>query len=107
MCFHAWFWPTGRHIDPLKATEQPLPAPGIGYNDNMFTRDYKSLLFRNKLTDGEGRVYYDFNELPVSGVSLQMGLPISADFKFRNDAFLRKNVRFGTTFGTGVLPSLR
>ena len=77
---------------------------GIGYNYNMFTWDYKSPSFRNKLTDGEGRVYYDFNELPISGVSLQMGLPISADFKFGNDAFLRKNVRFGTTFGAGVLP---
>ena len=79
-------------------------ALGIGYQYNMYTWDYKTPSYNNAFTDGSGNTIYDYNSLPLSAVSLQMGLPLSADFKFGNDAFLRKNQRWGCTFGAGVLP---
>lgn len=79
-------------------------ALGIGYQYNMFTWDYKTPSFSNTFTDGNGNPVYDFAFYSASGVSLQMGLPLSADFKFGNDAFLNKNQRWGCTFGAGVLP---
>lgn len=90
---------------PLKQlSDRCMLSLGVGYAYNMFTWDYQIPSFRSTLTGEDGKVYYDFNDMPISGASLQMSLPISADFKFGNDAFLRKNVRFGTTFGVGVLP---
>jgi hypothetical protein len=80
-------------------------ALGIGYGYNMYTWDYKTPSFGGTYTDGQGNVVYDFNQLPVSGISLQMSLPLSADFKFGNDAFLNKNLRWGTTIGAGVYPT--
>jgi len=78
-------------------------ALGIGYQYNMYTWDYKTPSL-SSYKDENGNVVYDLSALPMSGVSLQMGLPLSADFKFGNDAFLRKNTRWGCTFGAGVFP---
>ena len=79
-------------------------ALGLGYQYNMYTWDYKTPNFDGSYKDGDGNVIFDLSTISTSAASLQMGLPISADFKFGNDAFLRKNQRWGCTFGAGVLP---
>ncbi|WP_118973465.1 hypothetical protein [Taibaiella koreensis] len=92
---------------PLKRlSDRCMLALGIGYTYNMYTWDYNTPSFSGVITDDNGNVVYDFrNSIYFSGVSMQMGLPLSADFKFGNDAFLNKNVRWGATMGIGVMPS--
>lgn len=92
---------------PLKRlSDRCMLALGIGYTYNMYTWDYSTPSFSGLVKDDQGNTIYDFrNNIYFSGVSMQMGLPLSADFKFGNDAFLNKNVRWGTTLGVGVLPT--
>ncbi|WP_118950679.1 hypothetical protein [Taibaiella helva] len=92
---------------PLKRlSDRCMLALGLGYTYNMYTWDYNTPSFNGLITDENGKKIYDFSHsIYFSGVSMQMGLPLSADFKFGNDAFLNKNVRWGTTLGIGVLPT--
>jgi len=41
----------------------------------------------------------------LDGATLQMAVPIGVDYKIGTDAVCSKKVRFGVTFGAGVMPS--
>lgn len=90
-----------------KLSDRCMLALGVNLNYNMYLWNYNTPMFIGALTDENGQVLYEFdNSIGFSGASLQFGLPISADFKFGGEAFLRKKSRFSTTLGVGAMPAV-
>lgn len=52
-----------------------------------------------------GGLYSELADLNISGVSVEIGVPITLDFKFGCDATCAKNQRFCTTLGAGIYPT--
>ncbi len=82
--------------------EKSMLAVSIGYNYNAYLWGnlYNVL---TTATDASTTATIDNNDF--TGATIQMGLPISLDFKFGNEAMIRKNERFCATIGAGVYPS--
>lgn len=83
-------------------------AIGADFTYNAYVWDYKVPYFSGYTFDSVGGVTglaytstYGFD-----GASVQMGLPVSADFKFGCDAIADKTVRFCGTIGVGGYPSM-
>lgn len=64
-----------------------------------FTYDFK---FWKNVANG---LYSQVPEFDISGLTLEVGLPITLDFKFGCDATSTKNQHFCTSIGAGIYPS--
>ncbi len=64
-----------------------------------FTYDFK---YWKNIANG---LYSQAFDLGISGLSAEIGVPISLDFKFGCDATSTKNQRFCTSIGAGIHPS--
>jgi hypothetical protein len=89
---------------PLKRLgEKSMLHLGIVGVYNAYTWDYPTASTAY-LTDSGIR--YDYTDaIPFTGITLNYGAAISADFKFGVDAMMDKYYRWGWTGGIGVLPS--
>lgn len=81
-----------------------LPIKRLGKSSTLatnidFTYDFK--YWKNVA----GGLYSEFTDLDISGVSVEIGVPITLDFKFGCDATSTKNQRFCTTLGAGIYPT--
>lgn len=94
---------------PVKRIGNSLLAVGINMNYNMFTWNYSIPTFKGFRTDIDGNEIepiYSSDFMPgISGVSIQMGLPVSLDFKFGAEASLKKTARWTGTVGVGGVPA--
>jgi hypothetical protein len=79
--------------------EKSMLAISIGYNYNA----YQWGNVYNVLLTGDGASLATTNDF--SGLTVQLGAPISLDVKFGNEAFIRKNERFCATVGAGAYTS--
>jgi hypothetical protein len=68
----------------------------------MYYWDYTIRAFDGFDEQGNVRYAPDYG---ISGMSMQVGLPVGGDFKFGCDAMLDKAHRFCSTIGAGVMPS--
>jgi len=93
----------GTSIPIRRLGEKSTLSLGILGMYNAYTWDYP---VANSATLWDSGIRYDYsNNLFFSGITLNYGAAISADFKFGVDAMMDKNYRWGWTGGIGVLPS--
>src|SRR5690606_7935093 len=98
----------GTTIPIRQLGKKSMFAIGVDLTYNAYVWDYKVPMFSGYIFDSTGNIE-DLGYLAdfaFSGVSIQMGLPISADFKFGCDAITNKTVRFCGTIGAGAYPSM-
>lgn len=77
---------------------------GLNFIYNSYLWDYPTA---NGAALSDSGVVYDYSRsLLFSGLSLNYGLAISADFKFGADGMMDKRYRWSWTGGVGVMPSM-
>ncbi len=98
----------GSTIPVKRLGRKSMFAIGLDFTYNAYVWDYKVPMFSGYLYDSTGAIEgLDYlADFAFDGVTVQMGLPVSADFKFGCDAITDKTVRFCSTLGAGVYPSM-
>ena len=101
---------TGTYIPVTKLGNSTLLAVGINMAYNAFLWDYETPTFQSYRTDVNGNVIganFGVGTTPfgVSGLSIQMAVPVSLDLKFGAEASLQKGAKWTGTFGVGAYPS--
>ena len=94
----------GTSINLKRLGEKSQLALGISYVYNLYTWDYPTANGVS-LTDTGVKLFFD-QGLLFSGVTLNTGLALSADFKFGAEAMLDKRYRWSWAGGAGVIPSV-
>lgn len=91
-----------------------IPLKQLGWHSNLhlgLNFIYNSYLWDYQTANGaslsDSGVVFDYaGKTLFSGVSLNYGLAISADFKFGADGMMDKRYRWAWTGGVGVMPSM-
>ncbi len=93
----------GTSIPIRRLGEKSTLSLGILTTYNAYTWDYQTA--NSAMLTDSGLVYDYSNNLLFTGITLNYGAAISADFKFGVDAMQDKYYRWGWTGGVGVIPS--
>lgn len=103
-----WGGLVGTSIPVKRLGTKSILAIGVDFMYNIYVWDYKAPYFNGFAKDSTGTITgLDYNDsYSFDGVSVQLALPVSADFKFGCDAIADKTVRFCGTVGAGAYPSL-
>lgn len=91
---------------PLGHSGNSAIGMNVGVQENMFMWKHTSKAFGESLWTTEGTGANGFFDEESVGMSMQIGVPISLDYKFGHDAFKYKNVRFGGSVGIGAMPQI-
>ncbi len=92
----------GTYIPVARLGSKSMFAISITMTEAMYSWDYPVSSFNG--FDEDGSVIYS-SDFGFSGMTMQLGLPVGADFKFGCDALSDKAMRFCGTIGAGVFPS--
>lgn len=76
----------------------------VGVQENMFMWSHTSKSYGHTEWSIDGESIDGFYDEETVGMSMQIGVPVSLDFKFGNDAGKYKNIRWGGSLGVGVMP---
>lgn len=104
-----WGGVFGTTVPLKKLGRKSILGLGVDYMYNVYVWDYKTPTFNGYTRDSSGAITglsYTNDDLGFDGASVQLALPISADFKFGCDALTDKSIRFCGTIGAGVFPSM-
>jgi len=98
----------GSTIPVKRLGKKSMFAIGVDFTYNAYVWDYKVPMFSGYIYDSVGDIEgLDYlADFAFTGATVQMGLPVSADFKFGCDAITDKTVRFCGTIGAGAYPSM-
>lgn len=75
----------------------------VGMQENMFLWSHTSTAWRGAPGAMGGDQFGFYNE-ESTGMSMQIGIPVSLDIKFGFDAMKYKNVKWASSVGIGVMP---
>lgn len=89
-----------------KMNDKCMLALGMAFQGNLMVWEFDAPAYGGTYIDDEGHTSYTFHPDSKLGGTMQLALPLSADFKFGNEAFLAKNMRWGSTFGAGAYTSM-
>lgn len=89
---------------PLGQSGNQAIGMNVGVQENMYGWKYTSKSFGETAWTTEGTGENGFYDEESMGMSMQIGIPVSVDYKFGHDAFKYKNVRFGGSLGVGAMP---
>lgn len=104
-----WGGVFGTTIPVTRLGRKSILGVGVDYTYNVYVWDYKTPTFSGYIRDSSGAITgldYTNDDFGFDGASVQLGLPVSADFKFGCDAVTDKTIRFCGTIGAGVFPSM-
>ncbi|GEM_PF-710856 len=76
----------------------------IGMQENMFLWSHTSKTWGKTSWAIDGTGQDGFYDEETIGMSMQIGVPVSLDFKFGFDALKYKNIRWASSVGIGVMP---
>jgi hypothetical protein len=78
-------------------------ALGVGLNYGAYLWDFP---VPTSATLADSGFRFKYGDITFGGASVNMGLALTADFKFGVDAMMDKQYRWGYTVGFGVMPSM-
>lgn len=96
---------------PITRVGKSVMAIGVDLNYNMFVWNYNIPQYQSNTTDVNGNITgvvfgNDVMDMPMTGVSMQVALPVSLDFKFGAEASLLRGTRWTGTIGAGAYPAV-
>lgn len=93
-------------LKKLGMKQKAVLGLNVGVQENMFLWSHTSKTWGKTSWSIDGTQKEGFYDEETMGGSLQIGVPVSLDFKFGFDAHGCRNIRWASSVGIGVMPQM-